>query len=120
MPLTGGTINSSGPGVALAEFPSASTTTTISSDGALTITSKWHAVRGYGSANDTVTSIVVDAQMIGKIICLEAGGSEDITFTGALLGRSVDFTLNADGDQLYVRVVAANTLKMGSTETAGA
>lgn len=98
--------------------PSTVTTSTVSS-GALTISATSHLVAGEGGSDDTVTSFVVPASFTGYWCTLRRTGGNAITFSAAAIQRAVDLTLDHDDDCLVVEVVAANTVKIVSKETAG-
>lgn len=100
------------------QFPTSAVSSTVTAGGALTITSTYHSVRGPGGAAVTVSSIVMDASMIGKLIVLVAGGAEDITFDKTVIGRGINYVLNETGDALLVKGEAANSIRMVQ-DTAG-
>jgi len=101
-------------------FPLSSTTITAAADGSLAITSTYCLIRGYGNSDDTITSITTTSDLIGKLIHLRAGGSEDITFTGSVINRSANVILNEDGDGLLLHCTAANTVySVATPETTG-
>lgn len=95
------------------EYPPSPTSTTLSSGGALTITSKWMKIAGYGAANDSVESIVVGSDFIGAEIRCDRD-TNDITFLAAVIQRAANVTLNHDDDSIKLFVTAANTVKMAN------